>query len=73
MFNKLLYNDSIQWEQKFKDKEKENENFKKWAMWDQDIIESFRKIEKLTEELNTTKTNLDKFTAENVIYKENNI
>ena len=69
---KLLYNDSIQWEQKFKDKEKENENFKKWAMWDQDIIESFRKIEKLTEELNTTKTNLDKFTAENVIYKENN-
>ena len=69
---KLLFDDSTQWEQKFNEKVKENENFKKWAMWDQDLIESFRKIEKLTEELNTTKKNYDKYAEENAVYKENN-
>ena len=69
---KLLYDDSIQWEQKFNEKVKENDNFKKWAMWDQDLIESFRKIEKLTTELNETKTSLDKNVEENKVYKEEN-
>ena len=69
---KLLFNDNVQWEQKYNDKVKENENFKKWAMWDQDLVESFRKIEKLTEELTTTKTNLDKFSEENKVFKEEN-
>jgi chromosome segregation ATPase len=69
---KLLYDDSIQWEQKFNQKVKENDNFKKWAMWDQDLIESFRKIEKLTTELNETKTSLDKNVEENKVYKEEN-
>ena len=69
---KLLFDDNVQWEAKYNEKVKENENFKKWAMWDQDIVESFRKIEKLTEELNATKANLEKFTEENKIFKENN-
>ena len=69
---KLLFDDNIQWEQKFNEKVKEIENFKKWAMWDQDLIESFRKIEKLTEELNGAKINLDKFTEENKVLKETN-
>ena len=68
----ILFNDNVQWEQKYNDKVKENENFKKWAMWDQDLVESFRKIEKLTEELNTNKINLDKFAEENKVFKEEN-
>ena len=69
---KLLYNDNIQWEQKHNEKVKENENFKKWAMWDQDLVESFRKIEQLNAELNSTKIDLDKFSEENKKYKEEN-
>ena len=38
---------------------KENENFKKWVMWDTDLIESFKKIEKLTEDLSDTKKKLE--------------
>ena len=68
----ILFNDNVQWEQKYNDKVKENENFKKWAMWDQDLVESFRKIEKLTEELSTNKINLDKFAEENKVFKEEN-
>ena len=62
---KLLYNDNTQWEQKYNEKVKENENFKKWAMWGQDLAESFRKIEQLNAELNTTKMDSDKFSEEN--------
>ena len=69
---KILVDDNIQWEQKYNDQIKENENFKKWAMWDQDLIESFRKIEKLTNDLNITKTDLDKLTKENKNFEEIN-
>ena len=48
---KLLFNDNVLWEQKYNEKVKENENFKKWAMWDQDLVENFKKIEYLTEKL----------------------
>ena len=70
---KLLVDDNIKWEQKYNDQVKENENFKKWAMWDQDLVESFRKIENLTKDLNTTKIDLERYTKENNILKENNL
>ena len=35
---KLLYNDSIQWEQKYNDMVKENENFKKYMSWSQELV-----------------------------------
>ena len=69
---KLLFNDNIQWEQKYNEKVKENENFKKWAMWDQDVIESYKKIDQLTAELTSAKTNLEKFTEENKVLKSTN-
>ena len=69
---KLLFNDNVLWEKKYNDKVKENENFKKWAMWDADLVESYKKIEKLTEDLNDTKNNLDNKLEENNKYKETN-
>ena len=69
---KLLFNDNILWEKKFNEKVKENENFKKWAMWDTDLVESVEKNEKLTEDLNDTKKNLEKNIEENKQYKEAN-
>ena len=69
---KLLFNDNVLWEKKYEDKVKENENFKKWAMWDTDLVESFKKIEKLTEDLSDTQKNLDKNIEENKQYKERN-
>ena len=70
---KLLCTDNALWEEKYKDKVKENENFKKWAMWDTDLVESFKKIEKLTEDLNDTKKNLENAIEENDKYKDMNI
>ena len=69
---KLLFNDNVLWEKKYNDKIKENENFKKWAMWDTDLVESFKKIEKLTEELSDTKKNLDSNIEENKKFKDIN-
>ena len=69
---KLLFNDNVLWEKKYNDKVKENENFKKWAMWDTDLVESFKKIEKLTEDLSDTKKNLENNIEENKRYKETN-
>ena len=69
---KLLFNDNVLWEKKYEDKVKENENFKKWAMWDTDLVESFKKIEKLTEDLSDAQKNLEKNIQENKHYKETN-
>lgn len=69
---KLLLEDNIQWEQKYNDRVKEIENFKKFAMWDLDLIESFKKIDKLNQELDTTKKDLSKNVEENAQYKEKN-
>ena len=69
---KLLLEDNIKWEQKYNDSVKEIENFKKFAMWDLDLIQSFKKIDKLTEELNSTKQSLEKTSEENAQYKEKN-
>ena len=69
---KLLLEDNIQWEQKYNERVKEIENFKKFAMWDMDLIESFKKIDKLTQELETTKKDLEKNLQENSEYKEKN-
>ena len=69
---KLLLEDNIQWEQKYNDRVKEIENFKKFAMWDLDLIESFKKIDKLNQELDTTKKDLSKNVEENTQYKEKN-
>ena len=69
---KLLLQDNINWESKFNEKVKEIENFKKFAMWDLDIIESFKKIDKLTEELTTTKKNLEIISNDNKIFTEKN-
>ena len=69
---KLLLEDNIRWEQKYNESVKEIENFKKFAMWDLDLIQSFKKIEILTNELETTKKNLEKTSEENSQYKEKN-
>ena len=62
---KLLYDDNVNWEEKYKNQSKEIENFKKWSLWDQNIIESFKKIEKLEEEIKEKNESLNKFTEEN--------
>jgi len=69
---KLLLEDNIKWEQKYNESVKEIENFKKFAMWDLDLIQSFKKIEILTNDLETTKKNLEKTSEENAKYKETN-
>ena len=69
---KLLFNDNVLWEQKYNEKVKENENFKKWAMWDQDLVENFKKIEYLTEKLGDTEKNLQNNIENNNKYKETN-
>jgi chromosome segregation ATPase len=68
----LLYNDNVKWEEKHKEQLKDNENFKKWANWDNDLIDSFKKIEILNNELAETKKNLDKFSEENKNFREQN-
>ena len=69
---KLLLEDNIQWEAKYNDKVKEIENFKKFAMWDLDLIESFKKIDKLTQELDGLKKEHKINLEENIKYKETN-
>ena len=51
----LLYTDNVQWEEKYSIQTQEIENFKKWSLWDQNLIESFKKIEKLESELKDEK------------------
>ena len=70
---KLLYNDNILWEQKYNDKVKENENFKKYMNWSQELVESFKKIESLSEQLTDAKKELEKSLEENNKYKEINL
>ena len=62
---KILYNDNIKWEEEYKNQSKEIENFKKWSLWDTNIIESFKKIEKLEEDLKEKTENLNKYIEEN--------
>ena len=62
---KLLYNDNLLWEQKYKEQVKENENFKTFMTWSQDLVESFKKIENLTEQLKDSKKELEKSLDEN--------
>ena len=69
---KLLFDDNVEWEEKFKEQVKENERFKKWVNWDQDLLNNYRKIEKLTEELSETQSKLNKFINENKTIKEAN-
>ena len=61
---KILYNDNIEWEEKYKIQKKEIENFKKWSLWDQNLIESFKKIDKLEEELKEKTNDLNKLNEE---------
>lgn len=56
----LLYNDNIQWEEKYNLVAKEIENFKKWSLWDQNLIESYKKIESLEEEQKKDKDIIEK-------------
>ena len=69
---KLLYNDNVLWEQKYKGMVKENENFKKFMSWSQDLVESFKKIESLSEQLSDTKKELENYIEENSKLKEMN-
>ena len=69
---KLLYNDSIQWEQKYNDMVKENENFKKYMSWSQELVDSFKRIETLSEQLSDSKKELEKTLEENKNYKSMN-
>ena len=69
---KLLYNDSIQWEQKYNDMVKENENFKKYMSWSQELVDSFKRIETLSEQLSDSKKELEKILEENNKYKDIN-
>ena len=62
---KILYNDNIKWEEEYKNQSKEIENFKKWSLWDTNLIESFKKIEKLEEDLKEKTENLNKYIEEN--------
>ena len=62
----LLYSDNIQWEEKYSIQSQEIENFKKWSLWDQNLIESFKKIEKLESDLKEEKN------KNKILIEENN-
>ena len=69
---KILYNDNIQWEEKYQIQNKEIENFKKWSLWDQNLIESFKRIDKLEEDLKEKNDTLNKSIEENNYLKKVN-
>lgn len=58
----ILFNDNIQWEEKYKLQSKEIDNFKKWSLWDEDLIESFKKIEILNNILLTKEETINNLT-----------
>ncbi|MCQ2815792.1 MAG: hypothetical protein MJ252_00855 [archaeon] len=68
----LLFNDNVQWEEKYSIQTKEIESFKKWSMWDMSQIEAFRKIDLLTEDLGKTKSENKLYLDENTHLKERN-
>lgn len=60
----ILFNDNIQWEDKYKLQSKEIENFKKWSLWDEDLIEAFKKIEVLNNTLLTKEETINSLTEQ---------
>ena len=68
----LLYTDNLQWEDKYKLVSKEIENFKKWSLWDQNLIESYKKIESLDLENKEKAETITKLQEEAVHIKTRN-
>lgn len=66
---RLLFNDNVQWEDKVKLQLKEIENFKKWSLWDEDLLESYRKIETLQTNLEAKTKEYDEVLNENQFIK----
>ena len=69
---KTLYNDNLQWEEKYSIQSKEIDNFKRWSLWDQNLIESFKKIEALEIELQKSNEKIEEISNENVSIKGKN-
>ena len=69
----LLYTDNLQWEDKYKLVSKEIENFKKWSLWDQNLIESYKKIESLDLENKEKAETITKLQEEAVHIKTRNV
>ena len=68
---KTLFTDNVQWEEKYSIQSKEIENFKRWSLWDQNLIESFKKIEALEVDLLKANETVEKYQSENEHIKEN--
>lgn len=69
---KTLYTDNVQWEEKYSIQSKEIDNFKRWSLWDQNLIESFKKIEALEVDLLKANESVEKYQSENEQIKEKN-
>ena len=69
---KTLYTDNVQWEEKYSIQAKEIENFKRWSLWDQNLIESFKRIEALEIDLQKANADITSLTEENTHIKEKN-
>ena len=68
----LLYTDNVKWEEKYNIVCKEIENFKKWSLWDQNLIESYKKIESLEQEKIVKDETIEKLNDEATHIKSRN-
>ena len=48
----LLFNDNVKWEERYTLASKEIDNYKKWSLWDMNLIDSYKKIEELENKVN---------------------
>ena len=68
----LLCSDNIKWEEKYNLVSKEIENFKKWSLWDQNLIESYKKIESLELDILNKQSTIDQLNEEATHIKQRN-
>ena len=69
---KLLFNDNVKWEEKYALASKEIANYKKWSLWDMNLVDCYKKIDDLENTINNMtndKTNLEE--QINSLEKEN--
>ena len=70
----LLYTDNLKWEEKYTLSMKEIDNYKKWSLWDMNLIESFKKIDELQNNITTISQNNEILSNQyHVIQNENSM
>lgn len=62
---KLLLEDNVQWEEKHTLQSKEIENYKKWSLWDDNLIDLFKRIDILQSEITFKNSDIDRLQNDN--------